>query len=1087
VSTLAKENAATNRTELQAKDIINNIQLGLYIYHLEDIDDREGRTLRLVSANQATAEMTGVPVGDVMGKTIDENFPGLREKGLPQIFAEVVRSGQPQILPDVHYSDDRIVQSVYATKLFPLPNQHVGVSFENITERKLAEAQKRKDQELFRDVSTLAHIGSWEVDIETMATAFTEEVFKLYEIPIGTPPAVEEGILYYAPEARPIITAAVERAIGEGIPYDLELPFITAKGNARWVRTVGKADFVDGKATRLYGVIQDITERKQAEIVVRESEADYRALFENMNNGFALHKMVFDDQGKPVDFIFLTVNELFEEHTTLKREDIIGKRVTEILPGIENAKPDWIGLYGQLVTSGENFSFEHYTQATQRWSTVTAYRPKEGHFAVVFTDITERKRAEDALRESETRLHSIIATVPDIIYRLDPSGKITFISSTVQEYGYLPEDLAGQHIVELAHPAMRENAQFGLCERRTGDRRTQSFEVRLLTKEQFLAPADIDSVSLDEAPMFLVEAEGLYARVEGEAAQFLGTQGIARDITERKKLEEARALSLSLRRVRHEISQMEGEEYWLDVVQALDEELRRWIPYSACGINLIDFAENTRMTYGIANGEGVRQREVKHIGPVFHCALKEKKTIYRPTRIEIEKWQSKAAEHVNSVVDVPFTGGTLAVNSTKENAFDERHIRILEQFSVVVGDGVVRLGDLIKVAEQEKQLRQIQKMEAVGQLTAGLAHNFNNLLQPIMMGLQLGKMEASEQMRPFLEDSYIAAERARDMIKQMMALSRQSSSGKSALLPVQLSDILAETIDLCQKTMDRRIEVRTHFNKDTPRVLGEANQLEQVFLNLLLNARDAVQSVEWPAIIDVALDVLKVDGAVGDFVGKRSGDYVCVEVSDNGIGMDSKTQSRVFEPFFTTKEVGQGTGLGLAMAFGIIQQHEGWIQCRSEIGSGTTFAVYFPVTTEVETASLPVDAQGLARGNETILAVEDEDSIREVIRFIFERQGYEVITAEDGQQGLELFKRDQGRIDLVLLDLSLPRLSGQEVLAQIRGLVPSMRVLIMTGLRVDVADCKGALGLVEKPFEVEDLLQMVRSALDGDLQIMPSR
>ena len=368
---MAKENAATNRTELQAKDIINNIQLGLYIYHLEDIDDREGRTLRLVSANQATAEMTGVPVGDVMGKTIDENFPGLREKGLPQRFAEVVSSGQPQILPDVHYSDDRIVQSVYATKLFPLPNQHVGVSFENITERKLAEAQKRKDQELFRDVSTLAHIGSWEVDIETMATAFTEEVFKLYEIPIGTPPAVEEGILYYAPEARPIITAAVERAIGEGIPYDLELPFITAKGNARWVRTVGKADFVDGKATRLYGVIQDITERKQAEIVVRESEADYRALFENMNNGFALHKMVFDDQGKPVDFIFLTVNELFEEHTTLKREDIIGKRVTEILP-MENAKPDWIGLYGQLVTSGENFSFEHYTQATQRWSTVTA-------------------------------------------------------------------------------------------------------------------------------------------------------------------------------------------------------------------------------------------------------------------------------------------------------------------------------------------------------------------------------------------------------------------------------------------------------------------------------------------------------------------------------------------------------------------------------------------------------------------------------------------------------------------------------------------------------------------------------------------
>lgn len=952
---MAKENAATDRTELQAIDIINNIQMGLYIYHLEDIDDDEGRTLRLVSANQATAEMTGVPVGDVVGKTIDENFPGLREKGLPQIFAEVVRSGQPQILPDVHYSDDRIVQSVYATKLFPLPNQHVGVSFENITERKLAEAQKKKDEELFRDVATLAHIGSWEVDIATMATTFTEEVFKLYEIPIGTPPAVEEGILYYAPEARPIITAAVERAIGEGIPYDLELPFITAKGNARWVRTVAKADFVDGKATRLYGVIQDIT---------------------------------------------------------------------------------------------------------------------------------ERKRAEDALHESESRLHSIIEAVPDIIYRLDPSGRITFISSAVQEYGYLSGDLVGQHIVDLAHPEMRENAQFGLCERRTGDRRTQSFEVRLLTKDQLLAPVDLGSVSLVEAPVFLVEAEGLYAKVEGEAPQFLGTQGIARDITERKKLEEARALSLSLRRLRHEISQMKGEEDWLDIVQALDGELHRWIPYYACGINIIDLAKNTRMIYAVTNREAVRKYEEKHIAPVLRYALEEKKAVYRPTRIEIEKWGNGAGDKLNSAVDVPFTGGTLVVNSTEENSFDEQHIRILEQFSVVVADGVVRLGDLMKVKEQEKQLRQIQKMEAVGQLTAGLAHNFNNLLQPIMMGLQLGKMEVSEQMRPFLEDSYIAAERARDMIKQMMTLSRQSSSQKSAFLPLQLSDILAETIDLCQKAMDRRIEIRTHFNKDIPRVLGDANQLAQVFLNLFLNARDAVQSVEGAAIIEVDLDVLKVDGDAGDFVGKRPGDYVRVEVSDNGVGMDLTTQDRVFEPFFTTKEVGQGTGLGLATAFGIIQQHEGWIQCRSEMGLGATFAVYFPVTEEVVTTSSLAEAQDLAHGNETILVVEDEDPIREVIRFIFERQGYEVLLAEDGQQALELFECHRDIVGLVLLDLSLPRRSGQEVLAQIHGLMPSMRVLIMTGLGVDLVDCKGALGLVEKPFEVEDLLQMVRSALDGDLQIM---
>ncbi|MFT5375921.1 MAG: PAS domain S-box-containing protein [Candidatus Latescibacterota bacterium] len=952
MSELEQKKAGTKRTELRADDIINSIGVGLYIYHLEDMDDREGRTLRLVSANQATADMTGVAVVDVVGKTIDENFPGLRAMGLPQIFAEVVRSGQPTTLEDVYYSDDRIVESIYATKLFPLSNQHVGVSFENITEQKKAEKKQHKDEELFHKVTELAHIGGWEVDLETMVQTFTDEAYELYEIPPGNSPSFEDGFLFYAPEARPIITAAVECAIGEGIPYDLELPFVTAKGNARWVRTLGQAEFVDGKATRLYGVIQDIT---------------------------------------------------------------------------------------------------------------------------------ERKRVEDALRKSEARLNSIVESVPDIIYRLDSNGKITFISGAVRGYGYAPEDLVGQDILDLVHPEEREKTQFRLNKRRIGDRRAAFFEIHLLTKDRSV-DADMSPISPEKCPLLLVEAKGLYTEVEGETALFLGTQGIARDITERKKLEEAKMLTVSLQRVRHEIAEMKDEKDWKKIVGVLDEELCGWMPYYACGINILDLSKNTRMTYSVTNREAVKRHQEKNIAPVLHYALKEKRAVYRRNRADIEEWGDQALAKLNSVVDMPFSGGTLVVNSTKENAFEERHIRILEQFAVVVADGVLRLGDLMKVTAQDEQLRQAQKMEAIGQLTAGLAHNFNNLLQPIMTGLQLGKMEGPEELQAIFENAYVAAERSRDMVQQMMDLSRLNSSKQSEFCPLLLADILDKTISLCQEVMDRRIEIHAQFSKELPFVLGDANQLEQVFLNLCLNARDAVLSVERPARIEISSQAITLKGHEDEFVGRRSGDYICIEVKDNGIGMDAETQSRVFEPFFTTKEVGEGTGLGLATVFGIIQQHAGWIQCRSEIGLGTTFAVYLPVTEEVVTAPSPIEAQDLARGDETIFVVEDEESIRQAIRFMLEKQGYTVLMAEDGQQGLELFEQHRDRINLALLDLSLPRISGQELLVQLRGLSPSIRVLIMTGLRVDIADYEGAWGLVEKPFEMEDLLQVVRSALDGDMQ-----
>jgi PAS domain S-box-containing protein len=397
--------------------------------------------------------------------------------------------------------------------------------------------------------------------------------------------------------------------------------------------------------------------------------------------------------------------------------------------------------------------------------------------------------------------------------------------------------------------------------------------------------------------------------------------------------------------------------------------------------------------------------------------------------------------------------------------------------------GVV--GSFWDVTEQrvlEAQLRQAQKMEAVGQLAGGVAHDFNNLLTAILgnLALVLGELPSGEAHRGLLLETERAAARAAELTRQLLGFARQTVL---RLEPTDLGGCLQEVTGLLRRTIDPRITVEVQSAADLWTVQADPSQIHQVLMNLCLNARDAMPqggrlSLEAANVaVDPDYARLHADAWAGAFIRVR--------VRDSGCGIAPEIRARIFEPFFTTKGPGKGTGLGLALVYGIVKQHQGWIECYSEVDQGTTFHIYLPRcsgTTETTNHVPCQPGQAPRGGNETILLVDDDELIRALGRTVLQRYGYQVLLAEDGLQALEIYRREQQHIALIILDLHMPQMSGADALEELRRLSPAVRVLVSSGNPAEyMSDLARAdtLGFIEKPYRPQELAASVRTALDS--------
>jgi len=389
--------------------------------------------------------------------------------------------------------------------------------------------------------------------------------------------------------------------------------------------------------------------------------------------------------------------------------------------------------------------------------------------------------------------------------------------------------------------------------------------------------------------------------------------------------------------------------------------------------------------------------------------------------------------------------------------------------------------DITKRFELEEELRQAQKMEAVGRLAGGVAHDFNNLLT-IITGrthLVLGKLKADDPVRRSVEVIQKTADRAAGLTRQLLAFSRKQVLQRSVL---DLNSMVADVSTMLRRLIGEDVDLRVTPGPGAGRVNADRAQLEQALMNLAVNARDAMPG---GGTLGLETDHVRLGAAPPDRPDALPpGPYAVLRVTDTGTGMDAATQARIFEPFFTTKEPGKGTGLGLSMVHGIVRQHGGAIHVRSVVGSGTTFEIYLPqVEAAAETGGADdTGAPAPATGQETILLVEDESDVRALAREVLERQGYTVVEASDGAQAVAVYEREAKRIDLILTDVVMPRMSGREMVDRVRATRPDMRVLYMSGYTGDAIVRHGVVDasmlLLGKPFTPVALIAKVREVLD---------
>ncbi len=381
----------------------------------------------------------------------------------------------------------------------------------------------------------------------------------------------------------------------------------------------------------------------------------------------------------------------------------------------------------------------------------------------------------------------------------------------------------------------------------------------------------------------------------------------------------------------------------------------------------------------------------------------------------------------------------------------------------------------------EAQLRQAQKMEAVGQLAGGVAHDFNNLLQVILGygDLALDEAGSDSVAGASIKEMLRAGNRAKTLVRQLLAFSRRQVLD---MKDIDLNKVILELTKMIRRVIGEHIDLNVITGHDLGTVHADPGQIEQILMNLCVNARDAMP--EGGTITIETENVRIEENYCQTHAWAEAGRFVLLSVTDTGHGMDEMTLANVFEPFFTTKGVGEGTGLGLSTVYGLVKQHRGTVEVYSEVGKGTTFKIYLPLA-ERSAVTVGDKIEGpVPRGSETILLAEDDETVRNLAKSFLERSGYNVLAARNGEEALEVFKNHADEIDLALLDVMMPKLGGKAVLQRIRETRPDIRMIFASGYSMNAIHTNfildEGLALIQKPYRRDVLLRKIREVLDGE-------
>lgn len=634
-----------------------------------------------------------------------------------------------------------------------------------------------------------------------------------------------------------------------------------------------------------------------------------------------------------------------------------------------------------------------------------------------------RTRLDSGGFADEQSYRMLVEHQTDLLVKVDPEGRFLFVSpSYCRAFGKTEQELLGKRFLPLVHEedqARTEQAMKTLFR----PPHTAYVEQRALTKDgwRWLAWSDV--------------------AVCDEQGQVTSIVGVGRDITDKKAAEQAMADSEA--RLRTLINAMpdivcfkDGQGRWI-VANDFDLEL-----FALQGVDYRGKTDRELAVYSVLHKEAF-----------LTCADTDEVS-----------WQ--AGQVTRGDEEIPHPDGRLMT-------FDVIKVPMLNEDGS--RKGLLVIGrDVTERARLEEQLRQTAKMEAIGQLAGGIAHDFNNLLTGILGHASLLELEEglSRDGQESIQTIREAAERAVELTRQLLGFARK---GKNRVEPVDLNATIREVAALLSRTLDSSIEVRVDLAKEPAIVQGDPGQLHQVLLNLAVNARDAMPQGGKLTFRTVRRSTIREDA-----VQAALASHVVVSVSDTGVGLAPEVRKHLFEPFFTTKGPDKDTGMGLAVVYGIVSNHDGWISVDSEVGRGTRFEVVLPaaLVTSREASPRPAKRPSSAR---RILLVDDDPIVLRTLRTMLERLGHRVIVAEDGAEALRVFERHCAELDLVLIDMVMPQVGGLDCFLRMQKIQPGVKAVLSTGYsrdkRVQAALDAGMIGFLQKPYSVAQLDEMLARAL----------
>jgi two-component system, cell cycle sensor histidine kinase and response regulator CckA len=688
----------------------------------------------------------------------------------------------------------------------------------------------------------------------------------------------------------------------------------------------------------------------------------------------------------------------------------------------------------------------------------------------------ERMRAEKELRRSEAQLRRLIELSPDGVIVVDRDGSIRLANAAMNHMANPENDggLGGKNVLDLPIPAEAHALQECLQRVFADSARAQRIDSVFVRSDGSPYPVEVNASYLvwEGRPAAQIIARDMaeHRRVQTElenrarqqaAVAELGQSALAVSDTEALLEDAIATIALILNVPLCGYFELDAEQ--------LGMRLRAGIGWGTDDARAIEIPTGTESSAGYAV---LANRSV-----VVHDLHLE--TRFRTPPVLIERGIVSGIDTIVRGTERPF--GVLAAYTTSRRVFTTDDVHFLEAVANVLGTAMDRQQAQAALQEREEQLRQAQKMEAVGMLAGGVAHDFNNLLSAIIgfSELVLMRMPPEDPMRPYIEEVARAGDRAAALTGQLLTFGRRQVLRPESL---DVNLVLSDLEQLLRRVIGEDVDLAILLAPEPVRVTADRSQIEQVVMNLAVNARDAMPH---GGKLTIETQRVELDGGYArDHVGVRPGAYVMIAVSDTGTGMDAATRARIFEPFFTTKEVGKGTGLGLATVYGIVKQSEGDVWVYTEPGQGTTFKVYLPRNEEV--GEMPVRPRAMGeqpRGTETILVVEDEPGVRALVRGVLQATGYSVLEASRGEEALDVLNTYGLPIHLLLTDVVMPGMSGPELASRVEHAHPETKVLYMSGYTGDVAVRHGVLdqgsAYLQKPITPTTLSRKVREVLDA--------